>query len=38
VTMEDELHAIEKKIAKKKQFTILRHSLEFYGFCKKCAL
>ncbi len=38
VTMEDELHAIEKKITKNNRFTVLRHSLEFYGYCGKCVV
>ncbi len=27
---------IEKQITKKKGFTVMSHSLEFFGICKKC--
>jgi Fur family ferric uptake transcriptional regulator len=31
-----ELHIIEKKIGKKKNFQVQSHSLEFYGLCSRC--
>ncbi len=37
VTVEGDLAAEEKMIAKTKKFKALRHSLEFYGLCPKCA-
>ena len=36
VTMEKDLEAVEKKIKKLKGFKVQRHSLEFFGLCKKC--
>jgi Fur family ferric uptake transcriptional regulator len=32
-----ELEKIEKSLGAQKGFTVLRHSLEFYGYCRKCA-
>jgi Fur family ferric uptake transcriptional regulator len=32
-----ELHEAEKRIAATKKFTVLRHALEFYGTCDRCA-
>jgi Fur family ferric uptake transcriptional regulator len=32
-----ELHEAEKRIAASKKFTVLRHALEFYGTCDRCA-
>jgi Fur family ferric uptake transcriptional regulator len=31
------LHAMEKQLAKKSNFTIKSHSLEFYGLCARCS-
>ncbi len=36
VHVEDDLEDMERAISKQKQFTVLRHSLEFYGHCKRC--
>jgi len=36
VDLEQDLDAQEKTIAKKTRFTILRHSLEFFGLCASC--
>lgn len=36
VEMGHHLEAQEKKIAKEKQFDIINHSLEFFGYCRKC--
>jgi Fur family ferric uptake transcriptional regulator len=36
-TLEEYLHKLEKKLIKKIQFNSLRHSLEFFGICGKCA-
>lgn len=33
---ESELTREEKKVKAEKQFTVLRHSLEFFGLCQKC--
>ena len=33
----EDLHAIEQKISKEKNFSIQNHTLEFYGLCAKCA-
>ena len=35
---ESELLQEEKKVSKQKNFTVLRHSLEFFGLCKKCKI
>jgi Fur family ferric uptake transcriptional regulator len=32
----DVLHAMERRIGRKKKFQIERHSLEFYGRCGSC--
>ncbi len=32
-----ELHEAEKRIAATKKFTVLRHALDFYGTCDRCA-
>ena len=37
VAMDGDLDRREKEIEKKQGFTILRHSLEFYGMCSKCS-
>ncbi len=36
VSVEKDLQETERAISKKKDFSILRHSLEFYGLCRKC--
>lgn len=36
VHMENDLDDMEKMIEKRTAFTILRHSLEFYGLCERC--
>jgi len=36
VEMDADLDAREKTIAKKTGFAILRHTLEFFGLCRKC--
>ncbi len=36
VSVEKDLQETERAIAKKNDFSILRHSLEFYGLCRKC--
>lgn len=36
VELGNHLAAQEKIIAKQKKFTIINHSLEFYGYCRKC--
>ncbi|OIP58405.1 MAG: hypothetical protein COZ29_01645 [Candidatus Moranbacteria bacterium CG_4_10_14_3_um_filter_45_9] len=33
---EDRLFAEEKKVSDERGFTILRHSLEFFGLCRRC--
>lgn len=35
--VEDELHALQKKIAHKSKFGGVWHTLEFFGLCKGCA-
>ena len=35
---EEKLFAEEKKVSHEKGFTVLRHSLEFCGLCKKCSV
>lgn len=35
---EEELRKEEEKVRKSRKFTILRHSLEFFGLCQHCAL
>lgn len=37
VDVGDNFDEVERKIEKKTKFTILRHSLEFFGLCKNCA-
>lgn len=32
-----DLHAMERQLAKKTDFTVKSHSLEFYGLCSRCA-
>jgi Fur family ferric uptake transcriptional regulator len=32
-----ELHEAERRIAAARKFTVLRHALEFYGTCDRCA-
>ena len=36
ITIDDRLEGQEKQIAKQNKFTVTSHSLEFYGYCKKC--
>lgn len=36
VAVENDLQDTERAITKKNDFSILRHSLEFYGLCRKC--
>jgi Fur family transcriptional regulator, ferric uptake regulator len=36
IHLEPELKDVERDIQRSKGFTILRHTLEFYGLCKKC--
>lgn len=36
VEMENQLAQEEKKLAKKTNFNIVNHSLDFYGYCQKC--
>ena len=31
-----DLEDLQKEVAKKHKFTILRHNLELYGYCQKC--
>lgn len=33
---EEELHREEHKASRERHFTILRHSLEFFGLCRRC--
>jgi len=35
---EKKLFEEEKKVSREKGFTVLRHSLEFFGLCKKCSV
>ncbi len=37
IVLEEGLHDEEKKIAKREQFIIQEHSLEFFGLCQKCS-
>lgn len=32
----DDLQTVEKQLAKKNNFTVKSHSLEFYGLCSRC--
>ncbi len=36
VDVSDDFDIVQYQIEKKSKFTILRHSLEFFGLCKKC--
>ncbi len=36
VTVSDHLEGQEKEISRKEGFSVINHSLEFYGICKKC--
>jgi Fur family transcriptional regulator, ferric uptake regulator len=36
VHAEHDLETMERDIGKTKGFTVLRHTLEFYGICRKC--
>jgi Fur family transcriptional regulator, ferric uptake regulator len=36
VDVADNFDVIEKRLEKKTKFSILRHSLEFFGLCQKC--
>ncbi|QQG52524.1 MAG: transcriptional repressor [Candidatus Falkowbacteria bacterium] len=36
VELADQLQKQEKKIAKQNKFKVINHSLEFYGYCRKC--
>ncbi len=36
VKITNQLKKQEKQIAKQKNFNIINHSLEFYGYCQKC--
>lgn len=36
VELQKDLDTIEKRITKNKKFTMVKHSLEFYGVCKAC--
>ena len=36
IELEEDLSRQEKIIAKQKKFEVIRHSLEFFGRCKKC--
>ena len=36
VEMDNELEALERKIARSRKFKIQSHSLEFFGLCAKC--
>jgi Fur family ferric uptake transcriptional regulator len=38
IEISDHLKKQEKQIAKQNKFTIINHSLEFYGYCHKCWL
>lgn len=38
VAMENELAAIERKIARSSKFKIINHTLEFYGLCRDCGV
>lgn len=37
IHVNDPFDELEDRVDKKSQFTILRHSLEFFGLCKACA-
>ncbi len=37
VELPHDLDTVEKRISRKTAFTILRHELEFYGHCRRCA-
>lgn len=37
IDVADPFDALEDQVDKKSKFTILRHSLEFFGLCKNCA-
>ena len=37
VDVGDNFEEVERKITKKTKFTILRHSLEFFGLCNACS-
>ncbi len=37
IDVADPFDKLEDKVDKKSKFTILRHSLEFFGLCKSCA-
>jgi len=36
VNLTGDLTILERKITEQKQFQILRHSLEFFGYCSRC--
>ncbi len=36
IDMKNHLKTEEKKLEKKKDFSIISHALDFYGYCKKC--
>ncbi len=36
VELPGDVSRYEKEIKRRKKFTVLRHSLEFFGLCKKC--
>lgn len=36
VVPHEELHAAERQIEKAHKFSVLQHSLDFYGHCQKC--
>jgi len=36
IKLDKELNEQEKRIEENNQFKIINHSLEFYGFCRKC--
>lgn len=38
VEMSNHLKKHEKQIAKQNKFNIINHSLEFYGYCRKCQI
>lgn len=36
IDVEDQLHLAQQQIAKKSQFQVMNHSLEFFGLCVEC--
>lgn len=36
IDLGNDIHEYEKRIEEEKKFTVLAHSLEFFGLCEKC--